>query len=286
MVARLLLAAMCVLSASGCAEVLGLERYSEGSGNGEAHAGGQAAQSGTGGGGATDAAGGAAGGGGAGCRYVETVTRTEGLHAYWRLGESAGPTAANEVSSSANGTYEPVYMLGERGAICDSNPSAAFSSGGYVHAGSGFAYEGDVPFSVEAWFMIDDRFVNPGAVAAKTGENDGWLLFVTAEKRVVFQRRQDGFVPTSIESGIVDVDTFHHVVATYDSATMRLYVDSLETSSDESSLLIGSSAGEMTIGASNDGLEFSFLGVIDDVSLYERALPAQVVQEHHAAGAM
>src|SRR4051794_17476370 len=84
--------------------------------------------------------------------YADTVGATTGLAAYWRLGEAAGPVAA-DAKAAWPGTISGV-TLGTLGALTDDADTAAtFAGAGSVNAGNGPVLTGHI--TVEAWVSVD-----------------------------------------------------------------------------------------------------------------------------------
>ena len=79
-----------------------------------------------------------------------------------------------------------------------------------------------------------------------------------------------------------DGNTWMHVAATYDGATIRLYVNGVEEANMASSTPIGTNALNLGIGAQPDGLT-SLRGTLDDVLLYNSALSAPEIAALAAA---
>ena len=69
--------------------------------------------------------------------------------------------------------------------------------------------------------------------------------------------------------GVTD-GTWHHVAATYDGNTKRIYLDGVEIGSGKAVGALNVGAANFRIGSTN-GAEY-FLGVIDDVRVYDEAL--------------
>jgi hypothetical protein len=68
--------------------------------------------------------------------------------------------------------------------------------------------------------------------------------------------------------------TWTHVAATYDGATLRLYVNGVLASSRPRTGEVGVSGGALRIGGNNAWTGEFFAGLIDDVRVYNRALTA------------
>jgi hypothetical protein len=173
----------------------------------------------------------------------------------------------------------------------------AFSFNGidsYVQAANSFALEGQT-VSLEAWVnstSVDrDSYIlslgASGGVAASyalyTGYYGGLRFYVF-----------DG--TTFVESpdagpGIWD-GNWHHVVGTYDGSTVRLYVDGVEVGNgtpanlkidyslpDSNDLFIGTYNGQTNTN-------FNFNGLIDEASVFNRALSLADVQMIYDAGSV
>src|SRR5205807_5108719 len=105
--------------------------------------------------------------------YREAVLGTGGLVGYWRLGESSGSVARDELGAHA-GTYVNPVTLGQAGAISgDSNTSVLLGSGGYVSMGKVLDFTGTAPFSLEAWIKWDGTSSGTRFVMGKLGSDGG-----------------------------------------------------------------------------------------------------------------
>ena len=80
------------------------------------------------------------------------------------------------------------------------------------------------------------------------------------------------------------LDTWAHVAATYDGATLRLYVDGSLVASVAATGAISTSTGALRIGGNVLWGEY-FQGLIDEVRVYNRALTLSQIQSDMAAGA-
>jgi hypothetical protein len=73
-----------------------------------------------------------------------------------------------------------------------------------------------------------------------------------------------------------------HLAATYDGSTVRLYVNGVQTATAAASGPMAVSTGPLDIGGNGIWGEW-FAGLIDDVRIYNRALPAAEIQGDMAA---
>ena len=83
-------------------------------------------------------------------------------------------------------------------------------------------------------------------------------------------------------NNVLQVGVFHHVAGTYNGSVMRLFLDGVE---------VGNLAVQGTVDASVDGVIFSSTvsldaldGLLDEVTIYNRALTAAEIQAIFAAG--
>ena len=75
-----------------------------------------------------------------------------------------------------------------------------------------------------------------------------------------------------------------HLAATYDGTTLRLYVNGSLASSRAQAGLIAVSGGALRIGGNNSFAGEFFTGLIDEVRIYNRALPQADIQADMAGG--
>src|SRR5262245_32466796 len=82
--------------------------------------------------------------------------------------------------------------------------------------------------------------------------------------------------------GALPVNTWSHLAATYDGATLRLYVDGVEVARRAQTGKIKSSSRELTIGGDAHFGQY-WTGRIDEVRIYDRALSASEIQGDRSA---
>jgi hypothetical protein len=222
------------------------------------------------------------GGGGVNTLDYSSYNGLPGLVA-WYPGEGN----ANDVVAGNNGFIhgDVSFVPGKVGQAFSFNGGT-----GYVEAISSFALE-PATVSLEAWVnssavgrnqYILDRGAS-GDVAASyalyTGPDSGLRFYVF-----------DG--TTFVESpdagtGIWD-GNWHHVVGTYDGTMVRLYVDGVEVGNGTpTNLTINYSLptnNDLFIGTYNGQSRYAFNGLIDEPSVFNRALTPAEVQSYFASG--
>ncbi|MEI6221600.1 MAG: LamG-like jellyroll fold domain-containing protein [bacterium] len=85
-------------------------------------------------------------------------------------------------------------------------------------------------------------------------------------------------------SGIPVLNRWYHLVGVYDGSEVIIYVDGTERSRTTISGALNTNANPVYIGATNGQKYFN--GVIDEVSIYNRALSAAEINRHYLRGAL
>ena len=228
----------------------------------------------------------------AGPTYAETVAATPGLRHWWRLGDTG--TTAMDSRGSNSGAYSggsariAGLLAGDTDAAHDfdgTNDSVDLAPG---------PFGTPARFSVEAWVRIGSQKSGSGQHFLVTDSNDdlgadGFVLSVdSANRPQLYVGRTATTRVTVSSSAALSVGTTHHVVGTYDGASARIYVNGIQRGSVAYS-------GGITYSASRDlylarqkkssGRSGRWLdGTLDEVALYDVALPAATVQAHYDRG--
>ena len=193
-----------------------------------------------------------------------------------------GLVASYDFESSAGGT-----LAGGASLVQDAEKgSVLLSDGGSFHVPASPSLDIHNSLSLSAWIKLNSLDINGKIVIKPTdGGADPWevysLIVSGGSVRFILS---DG--SPSGESGMVSVplsvDVWHHVVGTYDGATMRLYVDGSLENSDTISLVIGDSDEDLIIGSYLSCCSLD--GLIDDVAVFDYALLEEEVLELYGGG--
>lgn len=119
-----------------------------------------------------------------------------------------------------------------------------------------------------------DVFSNGGSYSLYTGSSGGLIFYVTVNGNFVLS--------PDAGPGIWN-GQFHHVAGTYDGSRVRLFVDGAEVGSGTAATgainyATVSENGDLFIGRYYSGSGGNFAGVIDELTLYNRALAAGEIQ--------
>src|SRR5215207_6149786 len=156
------------------------------------------------------------------------VVAADAPRAYWRLGEATGTVAADQVANRNPGAYVSGVVLGQPGAIGGDASTAVTLDGTneYVNVTDSDSLDLTAGATLEAWVKRTGSgfqviFGKPGNGQSRHENYSLWF------DNGNYLRAYFGNGSTyATASSPVAIDTgWHHVVATYDNATVRLYVD-------------------------------------------------------------
>ena len=202
---------------------------------------------------------------------------------YWRLGETSGTTAADELATNP-GTYSNV-LLNQPGALAgDSNPSASFNgSSSYLTVPSSTSLNMTSAVSVEFWAKRRTISSNYQVLVGKPGdgasqnENYGvWLT--TSNKYTAYFGNGSSYV--AVQTPAITDTNWHYVAATNDNSTARIYLDGVLVQSAPMTVRLTANTRPLNIGRANNNSYF-FNGWLDEVALYPTALSATTTQAHY-----
>jgi fibronectin type 3 domain-containing protein len=207
-----------------------------------------------------------------------TTTPPSGLVAAYSFDEGSG-TAVADLSGKGNG-----------GTIS----GATWTGAGGGKFGSALSFDG-----VNDWVTVADAntldlttgmtleaWVNPSALGTS------WRTAVFKETTNYYAYALYGNTGTTRPSGnllvagtdfdqrgsaALPVNAWSHIAATYDGASLRLYVNGTQVGTQAASGSISASTGVLRMGGNNIWAEW-FQGLIDEVRVYNRALSATEIQ--------
>lgn len=200
---------------------------------------------------------------------------------YWRLGESSGTTAADEMGANA-GTYVNGPTLGVAGALGDGNTAitCAPSSQQYVNV-AGLTV---VPaaWSLECWFKTT-ALVNDNGII-------GWSGVGTPDAGLSF----NNFLRIKLHVGATDMNfdpigsfidgVWHHLVGTYDGTSGRVYLDGvLGAGPTTLAFTAGTNSTTFKLGQYGNPSGSNYDGSLDEGAFYNFALSDAQVAAHYAA---
>ncbi|QES10330.1 DNRLRE domain-containing protein [Streptomyces venezuelae] len=227
--------------------------------------------------------------------YADAVRATGPVN-YWRLGDSSGAAAADEMSAGGNGSYRDGVTLGGVGAFLDGDDGAATLDGskGAVAVPAESVYDA-TSLSVELWFRTDKPSgVLLGLQNAELGATPTmWnaSLLVDGEGKLRGHLWDGPSAGWPVMGGVKVTDnTWHHVVITGGPAGQSLYLDGARIGSKSGVVkpetLVHAYLGAGYSSEAWDGQARAtrfFNGRIDEAAFYTKELDAQTVADHYKA---
>lgn len=202
--------------------------------------------------------------------------RADGPAAYWRLGESVGPTAVDDSGNGRNATYPAAATLRQAGAT-GADP-ATLVDYDPITAGDVLDMAGTQAFTLEAWVKPDFNDTEWRRILSKetadANGRQGWLLWAH-DGTFGFERFRDGVVDV-VTGGSVTAGQWTHVAAAYGSSTVRLYVDGVQVASAAASRSLADTTAPLLIGD-------ELYGAVDEVAVYTTELSATRIAAHRRA---
>jgi hypothetical protein len=136
--------------------------------------------------------------------------------------------------------------------------------------------------TIEAWIRVN-QFPNGGWTAIVTKGDSSWRLHRYGNtSRLAFDT--DGLGAELVSNGSMDDGQWHHVAAVYDGTHKYLYVDGALDASCSATGLISQNSYPVCIGGNAEAPGRIWNGLIDEVSIYNRALTASEIQAIYLAG--
>jgi glucose/arabinose dehydrogenase/PKD repeat protein len=206
-----------------------------------------------------------------------------GLVAGYRLGEGSGTTTADTSGNNSTGTLvnAPAWTTGQYGN------ALSFSGSNYVNLGNPPSLQLTGSMTLTAWIRISSNPFDDGAIVAKLGPA-GWQLKTspdTGSRTAAIQISSNG--SDSIQrysSSVLAANTWYHVAGVYDAGarTLSIYVngvlDNGVLAGTVPSSQYNSSYGVNIAQRTGNPGTFNFLGTIDEVHVFNRALTASEIQ--------
>jgi hypothetical protein len=214
----------------------------------------------------------------------ETAVATDAPVAWWTLDEPPFARSVMDRQGGASAVYAGATRLGRPSLVTSAPDSTAFAFdgiGSFVNVPASTALNVTSAISLEAWIKpasvpASGRFTSviskPEAYTLQfNGPNLEFTIVQGATRRRLLAPA-GGIVP----------GTAYHVVATYDGAAQRLYVNGRQVATVALTGAANTNSYPLFLGAWSNTMEF-FDGTIDEPAIYGRALSAARVGAHYTA---
>ena len=197
-----------------------------------------------------------------------------GTVAEWHLDDGSGSSAADSSGNSNTGTLNgsPAWVTGK------TNTGLQFDGlNTYVSVTDSNSLDLTTGISIEAWVKCGD--ISQDGSTRRVLDKGAYLL--GASDKSYFKIFKGG-VASSVEKTwtSADVNVWHHLVGTYDGTAVKLYQDGVLVNQTATTGNIDTNTSVLNIGRQSSGAG-RFIGIIDEVKIYNRALTLAEVVEHY-----
>ena len=205
---------------------------------------------------------------------------TDGLVAYYPFNGNANDESAN----SNNGTVNGATLTTDR----DGNANSAYSFDGVddkIDIPHHDSLNLDANFSISVWINASAwgtlGYARVLAKQGTAGDGAGYSLKLNnnvdsaiKSANISIQDNSGVYYTVRGQDNCIDLNNYHHLVATYDGSTMTLYSDTVKVAEEIPNQEVGLNTHPLTIGYYPTR---PYSGVIDDIRIYNRALTASEI---------
>ncbi len=219
-------------------------------------------------------------------RPAPASTLKNGLVSYWKFDELSG----DAVDASGNGYTLTNYATTpyNSGLINNAADFGSSNTSQYLQTSSNLGITGG-EISMSMWFkpsvvpsneiylLMQQRNSVSKEIYSINYRDEGGV------KTVYVSRGSNNFYDTATANMALSTSTWNHIVLTYDSTTLRLYVNGSEVASHASTASGGSSSDSTTIGSNESGGSWT-QGKIDEAGMWHKALSSGEVTTLYNGG--
>ncbi len=222
----------------------------------------------------------------------EAAVLADAPQAYYRLDETGGTLAKDSSGHGYNGAYSGSGLtLNQPGLLANNSDTAAIFDGiaGEVACPAGLSPTGWTACTIEAWIKLSANSfaaaVDVVANAKVASSNNGLVLAIGAGAASVTCSLGNGTGNSSVTSAVsFAIGAIHHLCATWNGATMTLYIDGVSVATASHTGAISASTKNVALGYNPVAVGNYFPGSLDEVAIYNTALSAARVTVHYNAG--
>jgi hypothetical protein len=201
---------------------------------------------------------------------------TDGLAGYYPFNGNA-----NDESGKGNhGTVHGAALAADRFGT----PDSAYRFDGvndYIEVADDDTLDLDIYLTISLWALRpeDDtdrraRLVDKTTPSVNNGYNFDWARTM----------RLTGGINNTQSSNNIPLGTWHHMVVVFENGISIFYLDGAEDGSGDHGSNLQTNSLTLRIGAGHGGDSTPFIGVLDDVRIYNRALSKSEIQALYVEG--
>jgi concanavalin A-like lectin/glucanase superfamily protein/List-Bact-rpt repeat protein/flagellar hook capping protein FlgD len=203
------------------------------------------------------------------------------LLAYYMMDEGGGASLRDTSGSGNHGEIigGPAWVSGIEGLAQSFDGSSQYDT-----AANSASLNPGSAITISAWFKCEQTAAATQRIVSKGVMNstDGYELSLASSGKVFtrFNQKTNGDIYriNSTTSYPLNTGAWMHAAATYDGATIKLYINGVQEGSLAwAGATIGSNTNPLSLGRQNDGLYY-FKGKMDEVRVYNHALDVSEIQ--------
>ncbi|MFA5077461.1 MAG: LamG-like jellyroll fold domain-containing protein, partial [Candidatus Micrarchaeia archaeon] len=207
------------------------------------------------------------------------------LNMNFDVNNSAGAGKTRDYSSYENNGTVTDAVWSATGGWNGTGAYSYGSTGSYIDAGSSQSLNiTGKEITLEAWVYHASNPDNDGIIFKGPLTNSQGTYSLVYVNNVYF-RLNGAIVEGSGQVGTSDGpyanNVWHHLVATYDGADQRIYVDGIQKNSQPYTSDIGDSGADSLKIGTYYSTGYPFGGNIDNINIYDRALSPQEITAHY-----
>jgi hypothetical protein len=211
---------------------------------------------------------------------VTGSTLLDGIVSYWNCDEASG-SVLDATENNHDGTVTNATQ-NQSGAVL--GKCIDFDGDGdYVDFGDNVAFEFADSFSISVW--VNSDLGSGGIIANYIGDPTyhGYKMLLYLSKANFFAYVTGDNIDVGGGTNIIDTD-WHHVVITFDSEHVNLYVDGSTDMAEEdyTNTLDYPAGSHLRLGGDNTDQDYD--GQIDEVGIWNRALTSSEITELYNSG--
>lgn len=211
----------------------------------------------------------------------DTVANTSGLIGRWKLDETSGTVTRDDVGGN-DGAYKNAPTLAQP-RLKGAGTSALFNgTNQYATIPWSASMTPQSQFTIEATVQLTDVPAKAGIFnLSRVSGTSGALLYLTTNGRPaaqVYGNAGTSYTATAPANVLLNPGQTVDLAATFSAGTLTLWMDGVPISTT-SAAYTPSTSGAAQIGTYGSGTFFP--GFIDEVAVYDRALSAQELRDHH-----
>ncbi len=186
-----------------------------------------------------------------------------------------------DIVDSGPNSYAGV-LYGDTDCTVDGRVGQACSfdgDGDFISYGSLFNFKTTDNFTVSLFLKKEGSclYNQCGVIGNAKYHDGGWMVIVNPSSRVAFVVNDDTREYRVTDISALPLDEWVHVVGVYEEGSMELFIDGDSVGTNTGDLTI--SPNSFLVGDSPQGGWYHFLGSIDEVRVWERALTQDEVED-------